>query len=113
MSIEVNGKATDKAKVKDGAAALPEGYEVPDQDQHVTVSELRADLATAVNKVAFGKERIIVVRQGKPVAALVPIEDVEALELLEDKWLAAEADKAMAEPGESIPWEQIKRENGL
>jgi prevent-host-death family protein len=68
----------------------------------VTVSELRADMATAVNRVAFGKERIVVQRQGKRIAALVPIEDLEALEALEDQAWARLADEAMAEPGEDV-----------
>ena len=79
----------------------------------VTVSELRADMATAVNRVAFGKERIVVQRQGKPIAALVPIEDLEALEALENQAWARLADEAMAEPGEDVPWEQLKKDRGL
>jgi prevent-host-death family protein len=86
-----------------------EGTTMPD----VTVSELRADMATAVNRVAFGKERIVVQRQGKPIAALVPIEDLEALEALENQAWARLADEAMAEPGEDVPWEQLKKDRGL
>jgi prevent-host-death family protein len=86
-----------------------EGTIMPD----VTVSELRADMATAVNRVAFGKERIVVQRQGKRIAALVPIEDLEALEALEDRAWARLADEAMAEPGEDVPWEQLKKDRGL
>ena len=79
----------------------------------VTVSQLRADMATAVNRVAFGKERIIVQRQGKQLAALVPIEDLEALEALEDRLWLQLAEERMAEPGEDVPWEQIRRDAGL
>ncbi|HEY6274919.1 MAG TPA: hypothetical protein VIX86_01180 [Streptosporangiaceae bacterium] len=37
----------------------------------------------------------------------------EARELLEDLADAAAAQQALEEPGESIPWEQIKAEAGL
>jgi prevent-host-death family protein len=91
---------------------LPEEWEMPDADEHMTVSQLRADLANALNRVGYGKERIIIERQGKPLAVLMPMQDLEVLEELEDRWLAAEAEKAMAEGGETIPWEEIKREHG-
>lgn len=80
---------------------------------NITVSELRADLATAMNRVAFGKERIIIERQGKPLAALVPMEDIEALEAFEDRLWVELAEASMAEPGQSVPWEQVKRDAGL
>ena len=79
----------------------------------VTVSELRADMATAVNRVAFGKERLIVQRQGKALAALVPMEDIEALEALEDELWVELADAAVRDPGESIPLEKLRQELGL
>lgn len=47
---------------------------------------------------------------GERVAAIVPESVIEALRVAED---AAEADAAMDEPGESIPWEQVKAELGL
>jgi hypothetical protein len=38
---------------------------------------------------------------------------IEALGAAEDGEDAAEADAAMDEPGESIPWERVKAELGL
>ena len=51
--------------------------------------------------------------RGKPLFALVPIEDAEYMELLEDKSdiEAIETDKA--EGGPSAPWEDVKKELGL
>lgn len=43
----------------------------------VSVSDARRDLAELVNQVAYGGRRIILQRRGKPLAALVPIEDLE------------------------------------
>jgi antitoxin Phd len=43
----------------------------------------------------------------------VPESLIEALRAAEDAEDAAEADAAMDEPGESVPWEQVKAELGL
>lgn len=50
---------------------------------------------------------------GERVAAIVPESVVDALRAAEDAEDGAEADAAMEEPGESIPWEQVKAELGL
>ena len=50
---------------------------------------------------------------GERVAAIVPESVVEALRAAEDAEDATEADAAMDEPGESVPWEQVKAELGL
>ncbi len=51
------------------------------------------------NKVAFTKERVLLERHGKPIAALVPVEDLELLQELEDRLDLAAARKALKEPG--------------
>ena len=79
----------------------------------ITASQLREDLASAINKVAFAGERIILQRNKKDVAALVSIEDLALLRRLEDKLDLAEIEKAMDEPGPSVPWEQVKKELGV
>jgi hypothetical protein len=50
---------------------------------------------------------------GERVAAIVPESVIEALRAAEDAEDAAEADVAMDEPGESIPWEPVKAELDL
>lgn len=50
---------------------------------------------------------------GERVAAIVPESLVEALRSLEDAEDAEDADAAMDEPGNSVPWEQVKAELGL
>ena len=49
------------------------------------VTEFRTHLADVTNKVAFAGERICLVRNGKPVVAIVSVEDMELLEMLEDQ----------------------------
>lgn len=50
---------------------------------------------------------------GERVAAIVPESLIDALRAIEDSEDVAEAEAAMDEPGESIPWEQVKAELGL
>jgi antitoxin Phd len=50
---------------------------------------------------------------GERVAAIVPESVLDALRAAEDAEDVSEADAAMEEPGESIPWEQVKTELGL
>jgi len=52
---------------------------------HVSVSEARETFAELVNRAAYGHERVLVARRGRPVAAIVPIEDVEFIERIEDE----------------------------
>ena len=82
---------------------------------HVSVSEARQDFAEIVNRVAYGGERVRVMRRGRAVAAIVPIEDVELIERLEDEIDLKAALDALADPENAvpIPWEQVKAELGL
>jgi PHD/YefM family antitoxin component YafN of YafNO toxin-antitoxin module len=79
----------------------------------LTTSQLREDMATAINKVAFGGERIVLQRNNKDVAALVSVEDLNLLRELEDRGDLAKIRKALNEPGANIPWKDIKKELGI
>ena len=62
------------------------------------------------------KERIVLTRDGRPYAALVPIDDVEWLERLEDETDARLAEEALreweAEGRPTIPWNEVRKELG-
>jgi prevent-host-death family protein len=75
-------------------------------------SELRQQIADALNTVAYGGQRIAINRHGKRVAVLVPVEDLLMLEVLEDRMDLAAAKKALKEKGR-IPWGEVKKELGL
>lgn len=81
---------------------------------HIGVSEARESFAELVNRAAYGHERVLVARRGRPIAAIVPIEDVELLERLEDEFDLELAREALADPANAapIPWEQIEAELG-
>jgi prevent-host-death family protein len=78
----------------------------------VSTVEARDQLSTIINRAAFGKERVVLTRRGKELAAVVPIEDVKLLEELEDRLDLEAAREALKEEG-SIPWEKVKAELGL
>ncbi len=75
----------------------------------------RDEFSDLVNRVAYGKERVVLTRRGKPLAAVVPLEDVELLERLEDRIDLDEARAALAEARDdgTVSWEKIKAEIGL
>lgn len=45
-----------------------------------SIAEARAELSALVNRVAHGRERVILTSRGKPKAALVGLDDLAALE---------------------------------
>ncbi|MBI3749242.1 MAG: type II toxin-antitoxin system Phd/YefM family antitoxin [Chloroflexi bacterium] len=92
-------------------------YKTADEHEggHISVSEARETFADVVNRVAYRNERVLVTRRGKPVAAIIPVEQVEFLERAEDEFDIRMANEALAELERTpaIPWEQVKRELGL
>jgi prevent-host-death family protein len=78
----------------------------------IGVAEIRSNLAEVINRVAYGGERVILQRRGKRVMALMPIEDLELLNELEDKADIKAALKARKEKG-GIPLEKIKARLGM
>lgn len=81
----------------------------------LSIAEAREQFPEVINRAAYGKERVIVTRRGKPLAAIVPIEDIEAMEAIEDQIDLEGAAKARAEAKEkgTISWETLKAELGL
>lgn len=49
----------------------------------VGIAEIKRNISTIVNRVAFGRERIVLTSRGKPKAALVSIRDLQKLESLD------------------------------
>jgi len=77
----------------------------------IPISEVKKNLAEVTNQVAYGKDRIIVTRRGKPLMAFVSIEDIELLERIEDEMDLAEAKIALKEVEKegTISWEEVKK----
>ncbi len=81
----------------------------------VPFSEARTHLTDIVNEVAYGGERIILTRKGKQLVAIIPLEDLRALEILENKIDLEDAKKALRdiEKHGTVSWEDTKKELGL
>ena len=77
----------------------------------VPITEAREHLADLGNRVSLRGERVVVERRGKNLFALVPVEDVELLERLEDKLDLDAIRAAKDEP--SKPWAEVKKALGL
>jgi prevent-host-death family protein len=73
----------------------------------ISIAEFRNDMATPINRVAFGGERVILTRRGAGAAVLVSLEDAALLEALEDAADLKAALKARKEKG-GVPWEKVK-----
>ena len=82
----------------------------------VPVREFRTKLSELLSDVADRRDHILVTRNGKPAAALVPIDEYEALEetaeILSDPdaIAAIEAGLAELERGETVALDDLRRE---
>lgn len=85
----------------------------------ISTVRARNELSTLVNRVAFGKERVVLTRRGKELMAMVPLEDLKLLERLlerlEDQADIEDAREALAEAERegTISLAQIRDELGI
>jgi len=83
-----------------------------------SIADVRKDSAEIVNRAAYCRERTIITRHEKDVAAVISIDELRLLEALieryEDEQDVAEARQALLEAREdSVAWEAVKRDLGL
>jgi len=57
----------------------------------------RQGFADAINRAAFGNERVLLRRRGRAIAAVVPINDLRLLEALENRVDLVEVRTALAQ----------------
>jgi prevent-host-death family protein len=79
----------------------------------ISTADARKDFAEVINRASFGKERFVLTRRGKKLAAIIPIEDLELLEELEDRMDVDAAKAALAESDERVSYQDLRRELGL
>ena len=74
----------------------------------VPVRDLRENLSDILGRVAYGHERVLVTRNGRPAAVLIDVEDLLTLEQLEMAVDAQAYKEAKAsDDGERIPLDQL------
>jgi prevent-host-death family protein len=82
----------------------------------VPVREFRTNLSELLSDVADRRDHVLVTRNGKPAAALVPIDEYEALEetaeILSDSVTLAQIEAGLSElaQGDSVTLEELRRE---
>lgn len=77
----------------------------------LTASAARQNFSDILNRAAYGRERVLVHRGKKPIAAIMPVEDYEFMEALEARIDLEEARKRLHQP--TIPWSKVKKQLGL
>ncbi len=56
-----------------------------DVDLEVGTEELRSHLSDVLSKVAYGNRRVLITRNGRPLAVILPVEDARFYAALEDE----------------------------
>ena len=79
----------------------------------ISTADARKHFADIVNKVAYGKEPVVLTRRGQEVAALVSMDELALLQQIEDHIDIEDAKKALAEPGENISAQEVWKQLGL
>jgi prevent-host-death family protein len=79
----------------------------------VSTADARKNFADILNRVAYGKEQIVLTRRGQDVAALISMKELELLQKLEDLMDIEDVQKALDEPGENIVAAEVWKELGL
>lgn len=60
-------------------------------ETQVSIGQVKRDISELVNRVAYGREQIVLTSRGKPKAVLISVEDYERLRQKphqDDKWAA-------------------------
>jgi antitoxin Phd len=86
--------------------------------EYLSTTEARRQFAELVNRVRYGRERVVIGRRGRELAAVVSVADLRLLERYADELEARlDAEDALAverDAGDpTLPWEQVKRDLGL
>ena len=81
----------------------------------ITAAKARDNFSDVLSSVAFSKERVVLTRRGKRLVAVVPMEDFDLIERLEDRMDldAARAALSDAKKHGTVSWERIKKDLGL
>jgi prevent-host-death family protein len=80
----------------------------------MATSEARDKFTELINRAAYQGERTVIRRRGKGMAAIIPMEDFDLLEKVEDLIDSGLLKKARAEVRKkgTIPWEKVKTDAG-
>lgn len=72
-------------------------------------TEAKSKFSELIGMVTYGKERVIINRKGKPVAALINIEELKRFEEMEEELDTQLFQEALAMGGKTIPLAEVVR----
>lgn len=76
----------------------------------ISISDAKVSFSKFVNRVAYGKERIVITSHGQPKAALISIDDLHQFEKLEEEREAAMLAEAIATETEFYSVAEVEAE---
>ena len=78
------------------------------------VSDARDNLSEVVDRARYTHERVVLTKRGKEVGAIISMDDLKLLEMLEDQLDIKTAREAFVESrGERIPYDEVRKKLGL
>ena len=79
----------------------------------IAITDARGELADLVNRAAYGGERVVLTRRGRPIAAIISADDLAFFEALEDANDARAVDASLAEAVPTTSLGEVKARLGL
>jgi prevent-host-death family protein len=81
----------------------------------ISTVSARQNFSDLINRVAYGKDRVVLTRRNRPLAAVVPFEDMALLEEIEDREdvKAARAALRQIKRTGTIPLDEVLKEFGV
>lgn len=78
----------------------------------ITTASAREHFSEIINRTSYGKERIVLSRRGKDLVAIVPLEDLKLIEIIEDQLDLQDAKEAIKEAKQkgTISLDALKKE---
>jgi prevent-host-death family protein len=61
------------------------GKKINTDDKVVSIAEAKSHFSEYISKVAYAGEKYLIAKRGKPLVALVPIEDLKNIKINEEK----------------------------
>lgn len=78
------------------------------------VSDAREHLSDVVDRARYTQERVVLTKRGREVGAIISIDDLKLLEMLEDQLDIKEARQSLEESqGKRIPYDEVRKKLGL
>lgn len=78
------------------------------------VSDARDHLSEVVDRTRYTQDRVVLTKRGRDVGAIISIDDLKLLEMLEDQLDIKEARQALQESqGARISYDEVRKKLGL